>query len=64
MKEIKKSFLRMIVYILIFAGICVIWECADVSMYGESQHSLMDLIAAFFMANWLDTKIWGKWQWI
>ena len=59
MKEIKKSFIRMIVYMLIFAGICAFWEAADVSMYGESQHSLMDFIAAIFMASWLDRKVWG-----
>jgi hypothetical protein len=59
MKEIKKSFIRMVIYILIFVGICAIWEVADVSMYGESQHSIMDLIAALFMANCLDEKIWG-----
>ena len=59
MKELKVSFNRFIVYMLIFCGICAVWEAADVSMYGESQHSLMDLIAATFMANSLDKKIWG-----
>ena len=59
MRNFTKSFIRMIAYILIFAGICSVWEIADVSMYGESQHSLMDLIAAVFMASWLDWKVWG-----
>ena len=59
MKEHKVSFIRFIVYMLIFFGICAVWEAADVSLYGESQHSLMDLIAAIFMAISLDRKIWG-----
>lgn len=62
MKENKKSFIRLIVYMLIFFGICDVWEAADVSMYGESQHSLMDLFAAVFMAIRLDRKIWGDWN--
>lgn len=61
MKDIARSFMRMIVFSLIFVGICTFWEAADISMYGESQHSLMDFIAAIFMAIWLDKKIWGKW---
>ncbi len=59
MKEHKVSFIRFIVYMLILFGICAVWEAADVSMYGESQHSLMDSIAAIFMAISLDRKIWG-----
>lgn len=54
-----KWVIRFIVYVLILVGICTTWETVDVAMYGYSQHSLMDAIAATIMALCLDTKIWG-----
>lgn len=53
-----KWVIRFIVYVLIIAGICTIWELADVAMYGYSQHSVADMIAAVIITNCLDTKIW------
>jgi hypothetical protein len=53
-----KIFIRIIALALILVGICSFWEFTDVVMYGESQHSLTDFIAAIFMAWWLDSKIW------
>lgn len=53
-----KWVIRFLAYVLILVGICTIWEIADVAMYGNSQHSAADAIAAVIIANCLDTKIW------
>lgn len=53
-----KLVLRFIVFLLLLQGISSIWEFVDVATYGESQKSAMDALAAAFMANWLDSKIW------
>lgn len=54
-----RGIIRFVAYVLILVGICTIWEFADIAMYGESQHSVADAIAAVIMTNCLDTKIWG-----
>lgn len=54
-----RGIIRFVVYVLILAGICTIWELADIAMYGDSQDSVADTIAAVIMTNCLDTKIWG-----
>lgn len=54
-----RGIIRFVAYVLILVGICTIWEMADIAMYGESQHSVADAIAAAIMTNCLVTKIWG-----
>lgn len=55
----KQIVLRLVVFSLILEGISSIWRFVDVAMFGESQRSAVDALAAVFMANWLDNKIWG-----
>jgi hypothetical protein len=58
----KRKILRFAVWLLILQGISSLWKFADVAIYGESQRSAVDAIAAVFMTDWLDSKIWGKRQ--
>lgn len=55
----KRDVLRFLVWLLILQGISSVWEFTDVAMYGESQRSAVDALAAVFMTNWLDNRIWG-----
>ena len=55
-----RGIIRFVTNILILVGICAIWEMADVAMYGYSQYSVADCIAAVLITKCLDTKIWEK----
>ena len=60
MNKIKLGFLQFAVFMLILQGISSIWEFIDVAMYGETQRSAADAIAAVFMTDWIASKIWRK----
>ena len=58
MAKWKLHLLQFVVGMLIMAGITAIWRFADVAMYGESQRSAVDALAAVFMTEWICSKIW------
>lgn len=53
-----KIFTRLITWVFILCGICELWDFTEVCLYGTSQTSIVDTIAAYAFAWWLDTKIW------
>jgi hypothetical protein len=58
MTKWKLHLIQVVVWLLIFQGIASIWEYTDILVYGESQRSAVDAIAAIFMTEWLHNKIW------
>ncbi len=58
MDKLKRAFLHFVVWMLILTGISELWEFVDVAMYGYSQWSAADTIAAVFMTDWIWSKIW------
>lgn len=54
-----RTFLRITACLLIFIGICEAWEFAEIALYGISQKSAVDALAAGFIANQIDDRIWG-----
>lgn len=54
-----RTFLRIIVALLIYIGICEAWEFAEIALYGISQKSAVDLLAAGTIANQINDRIWG-----
>lgn len=60
MAKWKLHLLQFVVWLLILQGISSIWEFLDVAMYGESQRSAVDALAAIFMTDWIHSKIWRK----
>lgn len=58
MTKTVQTILRIVVWVLVLEGISSIWEFVDVAMFGESQRSAVDALAAIFMTNWIDNKIW------
>lgn len=59
MADWKRKAIRVLVYLLVLAGISAVWAFVDVATYGESQRSAVDAFAAVFMTNWIDNRIWG-----
>ena len=55
-----RTFLRIIACLLIFIGICEAWEFAEIALYGISQKSAVDMVAAGLIANQIDDRIWGR----
>ena len=55
-----RTFLRIIAFLLIFIGICEAWEFAEIALYGISQKSAVDTVAAYLIANQVDDRIWGR----
>lgn len=53
-----KIFIRFISMILILTGVCELWDFVEQALYGFSQVSIVDTIAAYTFTWWLDTKIW------
>ena len=60
MAKWKLHLLQCVVWFLILVGISSIWEFTDVAIYGESQRSVVDALAAVFMTDWIHSKIWRK----
>ena len=54
-----RTFLRIIACLLIFIWICEAWEFAEIALYGISQKSAVDMVAAGLIANQIDDRIWG-----
>lgn len=55
-----RTVLRIIAALLIFIGICEVWEFAEIALYGISQKSAVDMLAAGLIANQIDDRIWGR----
>ena len=60
MDKLKRSFLQIVVWILISIAISELWEFIEIAMYGERQPSIVDAIMSFFMTDWIHSKIWRK----
>ena len=58
MAKWKLHLLQFVVWMLILEGISSIWRFTDVAIYGESQRSAVDALAAMFMTDWIYSKIW------
>lgn len=53
-----KIFIRIISIVLILEGVCELWRFTEECLYGFSQSSIVDAIAAYAFTWWLDNKIW------
>lgn len=56
----KRKVLQCVVWLLILQGISSLWTFTDVAMFGESQKSAVDAIAAMFMTDWIHSKVFGR----
>lgn len=54
-----RTFLRITACLLIYIWICEAWELAEITLYGISQKSAVDALAAGLIANQIDDRIWG-----
>lgn len=51
-------FIKIFADFFILCGISSAWEFTETCLYGSSQISIVDLLAAVLITIWFDRKIW------